>query len=84
MRIHLLTAGLASLSLAAAAFAEPPKTPVSNGEQSSGQQAPVVVAAADETPAGGTVNDQPQAQQSKPARHARVTTCRCGDQTPSD
>ena len=83
MRIRLLTAGLASLSLATAGFAEPPKTPVSNAEQSSGQQGPVVVAAADETP-GVTASDQPQVQQSKPPRHARVTTCRCGDQTPSD
>jgi negative regulator of sigma E activity len=83
MRIRLLIAGLAGLSLAAAGFAEPPKTPVANAEQSAGQQAPVVVAAADEAPAT-TASDQQQPQQSKPARHARVTTCRCGDQTPSD
>ena len=82
MRIRLLVTAIASLSLAAAGSAEPPKAPVQKAEQPAGQQ-PVIVAAADETsqPAAG----DPQASApAKPARHARVTTCRCGDQTPGN
>jgi hypothetical protein len=82
MRIRLLFTAVASLSLAAAGSAEPPKAPVQKAEQPAGQQ-PIVVAAADEAPQAGA--DDPQASTpAKPARHARVTSCRCGDQNPGN
>ena len=82
MRIRLLVTAIASLSLAAAGSAEPPKAPVQKAEQPAGQR-PVIVAAADETSQPATGDPQASAP-AKPARHARVTTCRCGDQTPGN
>lgn len=81
MRIRLLVTAATSLSLAAAGWAEPPKAPVRKAEQAAGQQ-PIVVAAADETqPVAG----DPQASApAKPVRHARVTSCRCGEQNPGN
>jgi len=82
MRIRLLVTAIASLSLAAAGSAEPPKAPVQKAEQPASQR-PVIIAAADETSQPATGDPQASAP-AKPARHARVTTCRCGDQTPGN
>lgn len=80
MRVRLLMVAIAGLSLSAAASAEPAKTPVQKAEQPSDQAAPVLVASADEVIAPVTNDRQPKAADpAKPVRHARVTTCRCGD-----
>jgi len=46
----------------------------------------VVVASAEGVDNPEVIVDQQQEQQAsepaKPARHARITSCRCGDQTP--
>jgi hypothetical protein len=84
MRIRQMMLAAATLSLAATAFAQPVKSPAAKTGQTTGQSAPIVVASADEV-ATPPVTDQQQASApAKPVRHARVTTCRCGDQTPSD
>ena len=83
MRLHRLATAVAAFSVAVTAPAEPPKAPVQRAEASPAQPAPVVIAAADETqqlPAGDAQPNAPV----KPLRHARVTTCRCGDQNPGN
>jgi hypothetical protein len=87
MRAHLFAIAVVGLTFAAVASADPAKAPVSNAGQASDQPAPVMVAAAD--PARDpSADEQQQPQQpsaaDKPQRHARVTTCRCGGQTPSN
>jgi hypothetical protein len=82
MRIRLLVTAAAILTFAAAASAEPPKAPVQKAEQPAGQQ-PMIVAAADETPQP-VVSDAQASAPTKPVRHARVTTCRCGGQNPGN
>lgn len=84
MRAHLLIVALSGLSLAtAAAAAEPAKVPVRTADQPADQEVPVVIAAADEarTPAGA---ERQAAVPAKRERRARVTTCRCGSQTPNE
>ena len=82
MRARLIVTAAASLALAGAGSAEPPKAPVQKAEQPVGQQ-PIVVVAADES--AQPVQEDPQASApAKPTRHARVTTCRCGDQNPGN
>lgn len=84
MRVRLLIAALSGLSLATAAAAvEPAKAPVRTADQPAEQDVEVVLAAADEvrTPAG---TDRQTAAPAKRERRARVTTCRCGDQTPNE
>ena len=84
MRIHSVMVAIAMLSISATAVADPAKAPVHKADQPTGQAAPVEIASADDasTPAA-TDQQQPQADPAKPVRHARVSTCRCGDQTPS-
>lgn len=84
MRIRQLILAVATVSLSATAPAQPAKAPVRKADQPAVQTAPVVVAAADETSAPVPADQQQASTPAKPARHARVTTCRCGDQTPSD
>ncbi len=87
MRAPLFAIAVAGLSFAAAASADPAKAPVRQAGQESNQSAPVIVAAADPLrgpAAADQQQQQPSATADKPVRHARVTTCRCGDQTPSD
>jgi hypothetical protein len=82
MRVRSIVTAAAALALAAAVSAEPTKVPVQKAEQSAGES-PVIVAAADETPQPTASNTQSATPQ-KPERHARVTTCRCGDQNPGN
>ena len=87
MRLSVLAVAVASLSLAAAVSAEPPKAPVHPARQPINQSTPVVVASADDVDTTEAVEQQQEQQASepaKPARHARVTSCRCGDQTPGE
>jgi hypothetical protein len=82
MRARLFMTAIAGLSLATASSAEPAKAPVRKADQAVEKPAPIVVASAEEaTVPPSTQQDSPPA---KPVRHARVTSCRCGDQNPSD
>ena len=85
MRRFVLALAIAALPLTAATSAEPPKAPVRDAAQPIAQDAPVLVASADTV--GASLEDkkpaQPQASDpAKPIRHARVSSCRCGDQNP--
>jgi anti-sigma-K factor RskA len=86
MRAHILTIA-AAMTLAAPAASEPAKTPVQD-PRGTVEQPVVLMAAAADVP---QVQQPQQPQQApsaaaaaKPVRHARVTTCRCGDQNPSE
>ena len=82
MRAHLLVLALAGASLSVAAYGEPAKPPVHKAEQPAGKTEPVVVASSDGAAASAAAD-----QQSAPApkqRRARVTSCRCGGQNPSE
>ena len=82
MTIRSLTVAIAMLSLSTAAFADPAKAPVHKADQPANQAPSVETASADETATDvATEQQQPVADPAKAARHARVTTCRCGDQT---
>ena len=89
MRCFVLALAVASLPLAAAQSAEPAKAPVHDASQPVGQETPVLVASADTVSESAQDDRQPQVQPqasdpAKPARHARVSSCRCGDQTPGN
>jgi hypothetical protein len=84
MRTRQLMLAVAALSLASTAFAQPANAPVRKAEQATVQSAPVVVASADEIATPPATDQQQASAPAKPVRHARVTTCRCGDQTPGD
>ena len=83
MRAHLLIVAVAGLSFGAAVAAEPAKAPVRKAEHPVERPSPVVVAAVDEVRTA-PVADQAAAAPAKRERKARVTTCRCGDQTASN
>jgi hypothetical protein len=83
MRACLLIAAIAGMSFAASASAEPVKAPVRNANQPAGQGVTVVVAAADDIRTPATAEQKAEAP-AKRERKARVTTCRCGDQTPNE
>ena len=84
MRRFVLALATASLPLTAAVSAEPAKAPVRDASQPVVEETPVLVASADAVSALADKKPaQPQASDpAKPTRHARVTSCRCGDQTP--
>jgi hypothetical protein len=84
MRARQLMLAFATLSLAATALAQPARTPAAKADQPAQQSAPIVVASADQASAAAVADQQQASAPAKPVRHARVTTCRCGDQTPSD
>ena len=82
MRSRLLLAVLIGLGAPVAVQAEPAKAPVAKAEQGSERQPVVVAAIAPDARVEISKAQQPaDAAQAKP-RRARVTTCRCGDQTP--
>lgn len=74
----------AGLSLASAGWAEPPKAPVQKAEQPAKEEPAVVVASAGQRTRPNAEQQQQDEAPAKPARHARATSCRCGDQNPSD
>ena len=85
MRVRQFVIAIAAAALASAATAEPPKAPVRNAGQPAETQPPVVVASAEQVRTPAPVADA-QAQAAAPAkrvRTARVSSCRCGGQTPS-
>jgi len=84
MRARLLMVAVAGLAVTAAAAAEPPKAPVRKAEQPTEQPAPVLVAAADQVRAEPAAQPQPQAAAPVKRRAARVSSCRCGGQDPSN
>lgn len=83
MRAHMLMI-VAGMALAAPAIAEPAKAPVQQTDRRADQPV-VLMAAASEVPQIQAQQQSPDtATPAKPARHARVTSCRCGDQNPSE
>lgn len=83
MRAHILTIAAAVLCAVPAA-AEPAKVPVQKPDRTVEQPA-VLIAAAAEIPQVQQPQQAPDAAPpARPVRHARVTTCRCGDQDPSE
>ena len=81
MSVRSLTVAIAMLSLSAAALADPAKAPVHKADQPANQAPSVEIASADDAADVATEQQQPAADPAKPVRHARVTSCRCGDQT---
>ena len=79
MNLRFVLFGAALISGSAFA-AEPPKAPVERAAQPQQTNSPVVLASADD------LRDQGAQPSTTPAKHrvARVTTCRCGDQQPTD
>jgi hypothetical protein len=74
---------VSGLALAAPVTAEPAEAPVQKTDQRA-EQPVVLMAAATEVPQVQTQQPSPNAAApAKPIRHARVTSCRCGDQNPS-
>ena len=89
MRARLLMIGIAGFTCGAAAAAagatEPAKAPVRNADQAIEQAVPVVVASADQVRTAAAAAQQQEGAAPAPKRRvARVTTCRCGDQLPTD
>jgi hypothetical protein len=82
MHVRYLMIASAALAIAAAAPAEPPK-PESRVAQPPSRPAEVVLASADQVqPPQAAPQEQAQAPVPvKRPRAARVTTCRCADQT---
>jgi hypothetical protein len=81
----VLALATAALPLTAAVSAEPAKAPVHDASQPVAEDTPVLVASADTVSLSlpDKKPAQPQASDpAKPARHARISSCRCGDQTP--
>ena len=84
MRAHLLMIGVAGFSLAAVSVAEPAKAPVQKASQPTAPAAEVVVASADEVQPAATTPSKTDAAPAKKPRRARVISCRCGGDAPSD
>jgi hypothetical protein len=84
MRRFVLAIAIASLPLTAAVSAEPAKAPVRDASQPVVEDTPLLVASADTVSALADKKPAPPraSDPAKPVRHARVTSCRCGDQTP--
>ena len=80
MDARLVMFAVAMLAVGTAAVAEPPKAPAQAPPQQANYPAKVMLASADQvaTPAPA---DQSASQPPKRPRAARVTTCRCGDQS---
>jgi hypothetical protein len=87
MRAHLVSIAVGISLVSAVAAAEPPKAPLTKAEQSA-DRAPAAVVAASEAVVAAPADQRQQPQASDaakpPVRHARVSSCRCGDQDPSD
>lgn len=84
MGAHYWMGAMAGICVAAGVAAEPSKAPVRKAEQPIEQPAPVVAASANvERPETTDASDAQAEAPAKP-RRARVTSCRCGDQTPSN
>ena len=81
MNLRFVLIAAATFANGAAFAAEPPKAPVEQAAQPQRTNPPVVLASADAIRA--TPGDQ---QSGTPVKHrvARVTTCRCGDQSAAD
>jgi hypothetical protein len=83
MRARILMI-LAGLALAAPLAAEPAEVKVQKTDQAA-ERPVVLMASAAEVPQVQAQKQSPNATApAKQVRHARVTSCRCGDQTPSE
>ncbi len=78
---YLLIAATGFAIATAAAAADPAKPDARETPQPVNRPAEVVLASADKVQAPVPAGEQPAATPVKRPRAARVTTCRCGDQT---
>ena len=69
----------AALTVTTVAVAQPAKAPPPAAAHAPGHPKPVVLASADRLPGA---EGAPQASPAPAKRHARVTSCRCGDPQP--
>jgi len=83
MRAHILTIAVA-VTLAAPVGAEPAKSPAPKPDARVEQPVVLIAAAAEVPQLQQPLQSPDAAAPGKPARHARVSTCRCGDQNPSE
>lgn len=84
MRAQVLLAVLIGFGTSVAVSAEPVKAPAHKADQSIEKVAPVVVAAVGQAPIEIAKSDRKEEPQAAKPRRSRVTSCRCGDQTPND
>ncbi len=87
MLVRYLLIGAVALSLTAPAAAEPAKPAAAEADRSESRPAEVVLASAEQVSAALPAVQDPSAAEQAPTaapvkkRAARVTTCRCADQT---
>ena len=81
MHARFVTIAGSALLIGSAGFAEPPKAPVRAARQDANRPAEVMLASADQVRTPVANVDQSSPAPVKRARVARVTTCRCADQT---
>lgn len=84
MRACLLLITSATLGFGPAALAEPAKAPVQKAEQPADRPVEIVIASADQARPSASIDQHDPAAAPVKRRAARVTTCRCGGQTPTD
>lgn len=84
MRVRHFVIAIAAAAIATAATAEPPKAPVRDAAQPAEARPPVVIASAEPVRAPAPVAEAQAPAPAKRVRTARVSACRCGDQTPSE
>lgn len=84
MRVRQFVIAIAGAALATAATAEPPKAPVRDAGQPAETRPPVVIASVGPVATPPPVAEAQSPAQPKRVRTARVSACRCGDQTPSE
>lgn len=83
MQVRFVLIAIIALTSAGAAAAEPQKAPAKATAQLQPASPRVMLASADEVRSPAASEPQVQLQSKRP-RVARVTTCRCGDQQPTD
>ena len=83
MSFRRFVIAIAAAAVAAGAQTEPTKAPVRNGERAAEVPAPVVVASAETVKSPAPIAETQAPAEQKRVRKARVSTCRCGVQTPA-
>lgn len=83
MRAHILTIA-AIITLAAPVGAEPAKAPAPNSDRTAEQPVITLASAAEVAQARPPEQSPSAVPAAKPVRHARVTSCRCGDRDPGE
>ena len=84
MRVRQFVIAVAAASIATAAAAADPTGPARNSAQPAELQAPVVVASAEPVRSPAVLAQGAAPAPAKRVRTARVSSCRCGGQTPTE